>query len=313
MLSAFISLLIAFLLFRLILTLWARFVAWLGKGELLERVLEQDLVETQYRASIKEFVEEAKLVRARRKFGKTNTALPTLTREEKRALKQASKLYREQYLDTINLGWYQIVVIFLVGSIAGLILEEIWMYITAGLTESRVGLVWGPFSPLYGFGAVLLTLIGWVLRRRKANNLKVFLVSAATGGVLEQTTGWVMYTYFDAQSWTYAHLPDAITPWIAWRFLFFWGLLGFIWYKAVMGEVLFRIGVPTTKRQVVFVGLLAIYLAFDIFMTMSCFVRKAQRDQGILPNSSFEEWIDKNYTDQFIASRFQNLVIGNIK
>ena len=54
------------------------------------------------------------------------------------------------YLDTMHLGWYQVVILFIVGCMAGLLIEEIWMLITAGLTESRVGLIWGPFSPLYG-------------------------------------------------------------------------------------------------------------------------------------------------------------------
>ena len=309
MLAAFISLVVVFLVIRLVLTLWGRFVAWLGRGPILQSVVDNNLVEIEYRQSAKDFVEECRRVRARRKFG-NREALPKLTRDQKNALIRASHKARDRYLDTIDLGWYQIVIIFLVGSFAGLLLEEIWMYITAGLTESRVGLVWGPFSPLYGFGAVLLTLVGWRLRQHKANDIQVFLVSVVVGGVLEQTTGWVMYNYFDAVSWTYSHLPDAITPWVAWRFLFFWGLIGLMWYKAVMGEVLFRIGMPTTTRQVVFVALLALYMTLDIFMTMSCFVRKAERDANIPASNSFEMWIDKNYTDQFIAARFQNMVIG---
>lgn len=85
----------------------------------------------------------------------------------------STKVKRESYLDAMHMGWYQVVILFVVGSMAGLLLEEIWMLITAGLTESRVGLVWGPFSPLYGAGAVLLTLISYQLRRRHAPNVVV--------------------------------------------------------------------------------------------------------------------------------------------
>ena len=100
----------------------------------------------------------------------------------------STKAKRESYLDAMHMGWYQVVILFVVGSMAGLLLEEIWMLITAGLTESRVGLVWGPFSPLYGAGAVLLTLISYQLRRRHAPNVVVFCISAVVGGLLEEIT-----------------------------------------------------------------------------------------------------------------------------
>ena len=45
-------------------------------------------------------------------------------------------------------------------------------------------------------------------------------------------------------------------------------------------------------------------------MTGACFTRKAERDAGIPPENGFEVWVDENYTDEFIASTFQNLVIG---
>ena len=58
-----------------------------------------------------------------------------------------------------------------------------------------------------------------------------------------------------------------------------------------------------------FVLLLAAYLGLDIFMTMACFTRKTLRDEGVPAATPFQEWVDENYTDQFIAARFQNLVI----
>ena len=216
----------------------------------------------------------------------------------------------DEYLDHLRLGWYQIVIIFFLGSMAGLLIEEIWMLLSAGLAENRVGLVWGPFSPLYGLGAVALTVLSFFLRSRGASGWQVFLVSVLVGGVLEQLAGWSMSTFFDAESWTYLHLPDHITQWVAWRFLLAWGLLGLVWCRAVMPRLLYQIGMPTTRRQAVFVTLVAIYLVADVAMTLVCFNRKAERDAGEPPSNAFEQWVDTNYSDEFIAGRFQNLKIG---
>lgn len=211
------------------------------------------------------------------------------------------------YIDEMHLSWYQIVIIFVVGCMAGLLLEEIWMLITAGLTESRVGLIWGPFSPLYGSGAVLLTVICYQLHKHQANNLVIFLVSVMVGGSLEQLTGWGMQELFHSQSWTYAELPDAITQWVAWRFLGFWGLLGLVWCRVIMPRALYRIGEPTSKRQAIFVTLLTVYLVADIGMTVACLARKTNRDMGIPAHNAFEEWVDAHYNDQFVSDRFQNM------
>ena len=222
----------------------------------------------------------------------------------------STKAKRESYLDVMHMGWYQVVILFVVGSMAGLLLEEIWMLITAGLTESRVGLVWGPFSPLYGAGTVLLTLISYQLRRRHAPNVVVFCISAVVGGLLEEITGWGMLTFFHMQSWTYAFLPDHITEFVAWRFLFFWGLLGLIWCRFVMPRALYHIGEPTSKRQAIFITLISLYLVADIGMTVACFMRATARDVGIPPQNTFEQWVDMHYSNEFISARFQNLSTG---
>lgn len=224
---------------------------------------------------------------------------------------QASREAVDEYLDHMRLGWYQVIIIFFVGCMAGLLLEEIWMLATAGLTENRVGLVWGPFSPLYGTGAVLLTVLCFEMRKHNARSWQIFLISAAVGGGLEQITGWGMETLFDAESWTYLYLPDHITQWVAWRFLFFWGLLGLVWCRSIMPKLLYKIGMPTSQRQVLFVTLVAVYLVADIGMTLVCFDRMTARDAGVPAANAFERWVDTNYTDEFIAGRFQNLKIGD--
>ena len=250
------------------------FWEWLSRGRQLD---EDDVERAEAALEESEDALERELARAERERG-----LGRLF-----ARWRASAAAVDEYLDHLHLGWYQIIILFFLGSMAGLLIEEVWMLATAGLTENRVGLVWGPFSP--------------------------FLVSALVGGVLEQLTGWSMSTFFDAESWTYLHLPDHITQWVAWRFLAFWGLLGLTWSRAVMPRLLYQIGMPTTRRQAVFVTLVAVYLVADIAMTLVCFDRKTERDAGVPPANAFEQWVDTNYSDEFIAARFENLKIGDAR
>ena len=259
---------------------------------------------------------DRRLARRARRHGQADPAYaelrtkpkPKFSSEQLRALKAIRRDARAEYLEHANPGPYHYVIIFMVASVLGLGLEMVWMFFTAGLTELRVGLVWGPFSPLYGFGAVMLTMALWSFR--SASTVQVFLVSAVLGGALEQTTGMLMENLFHAQSWTYAYLPDHITQWVAWRFLFMWGLVGLVWCRVVMPEVVYRIGDPTTRVQVVLVGVLTAFLIVDMLATVFCFYRKAQRDAGIPASNAIERYVDERFSDQFIENRFQNLVIG---
>ena len=220
---------------------------------------------------------------------------PKLSLEQVKALKRARLNVRDEWLDHMRPGFYQYVIIFMVASVAGLILEMAWMLISSGRTELRVG-------------ACLLTMVLWNFRT--APKAQVFFVSALLGGGLEQTTGMLMEDLFHAQSWTYIGLPDAITQWIAWRFLFAWGVLGLVWCRVVMPEVIYRIGEPTNRRQIVIVSLMTAFLVVDMLATVFCFYRKACRDAGIPPHNSVEEYVDSKFNDEFIANRFQNLVVG---
>lgn len=308
MLFSIISLVLVILAIAFIGWCIKSFWTWLGRGKPLKNACEQDLVSDD----VKETVKKLETLKAAQKLdvGKQGPRIH-LNRQQMREVRKAEKEVQEDFLDHLKIGWYQIVMIFFIGSVLGLILEEVWMFITMGATESRVGLVWGPFSPLYGVGAVLLTLVTFQLRKMHAKGIVVFLVSMVVGGLLEQCTGWAMETFMGAVSWDYiaGGVPGAITKWVAIPFLFFWGFLGYVWYKFIMPGLLYNLGRPTTKRKAIFVTLLSIYLILDIFMTIMCFDRRAERDAGIPPANGFEEWIDTHFSNAFMSERFQNMVI----
>ena len=228
-----------------------------------------------------------------------------ISKEQQRVIRDARRQLRDDFLNDNCPGFYQYLIIFLVASVLGLILETIWMFVAYGVLESRVGLVWGPFSPLYGCGAVLLTVVLWRLRDQPT--WMSFLISAGLGGILEQLAGWSMETVMHAWSWSYLHFPDHITQWVAWRFLIVWGLLGVAWCKVIMPELLYRIGEPTSRRQAVVVSFLTAFIALDIAMTVACFWRAGKREEGVPPQNVFEEYVDRHFGDEFIKGKFENL------
>ena len=82
----------------------------------------------------------------------------------------------------ITLNFFNLFWIFVVASIIGLVLETIYHFavVDPGHYQDRAGLLFGPFSPIYGVGAVLMTMA--LNRFHKAPLAVVFLVSAVIGG-----------------------------------------------------------------------------------------------------------------------------------
>ena len=61
--------------------------------------------------------------------------------------------------ETKKLNFHQILWYFIIFSIIGLLIETLFCYSTSGVIESRKGLLWGPFCPVYGVGAVILIIL----------------------------------------------------------------------------------------------------------------------------------------------------------
>ena len=298
MVQVFLFILAVFLAVRLGIYIVTRYHNARGAGKRFKRALAQGRLDAEvYEGAQGDEIE---------RFGRKHLRAK-ISKQQQQAIKRAKAKMREDFLDDNSPGFYQYIIIFLAASVLGLILEEVWMFIQFGVLESRVGLVWGPFSPLYGVGACLLTAVLWPLRKRPW--YVIFPLSMVLGGCLEQFAGWAMEYFVGAESWSYLHLPDHLTQWVAVRFLFMWGALGLVWCKVIMPELIYRIGEITSTRQMVAVSLLTLFMTLDIFMTFACFIRADARRQGIPASNAFEEYVDRHYDDQFISDTFQNLTL----
>ena len=135
-------------------------------------------------------------------------------------------------LDFFNIFW-----LFTIASVGGLIVETIYhMALYNGELQDRAGLLWGPFSPIYGCGAVLVTVC--LNRLWKANPFLIFCASAVIGGAFEYCTSWFMEVAFGITAWDYTGRWLSIDGRTSGQFMFFWGLIGVVWIKWLLPRLL---------------------------------------------------------------------------
>ena len=79
---------------------------------------------------------------------------------------KSGKMRRQAYI----LNYSKLFWVFIFGCVVGVAVETLWCILTLRRIESRAGVIYGPFNPVYGFGAVLFTTI-----------LKVFAIKGIYG------------------------------------------------------------------------------------------------------------------------------------
>lgn len=219
----------------------------------------------------------------------------------------------------IKLNYFNLFWVFFVCSVLGLILEEVWhmVVVDPGVYQDRAGMLFGPFSPIYGFGAVLMTMA--LNRFYKKNPLIIFLVSALIGGAFEVFVGWFMQTSFGVVSWSYSHIrlfgmPDPIAVLTGGRtctpFACMWGLGGLIWIKVLLPRLLKLINmIPWNRRYSATVILTAVML-IDGVMTLQSLDYWYQRVNGTVRNIPVAQFYDKHFDNEYMENRFQSMTMS---
>ena len=104
-----------------------------------------------------------------------------------------------------KLTFFHLFWIFVICSVVGLVVETIVSYPIDGIWKDRAGLVWGPFSPIYGVGGMLITMALWNLRDKSA--LAMGICAGFVGAGFEFIAGWFWETFFGIVAWSYADQP----------------------------------------------------------------------------------------------------------
>ncbi|MEE0845981.1 MAG: putative ABC transporter permease [Eggerthellaceae bacterium] len=258
------------------------------------------------------------------------TVDPTLREERRRQrLKRDEELEAEAKAGTlgrakgdrgfIELDFFNLFWVFVVCSVLGLIIETVFhmVVVDPGVYQDRAGMLFGPFSPIYGVGAVLMTVA--LNRFYKSNFLIIFLVSAIIGGLFEAFVSWFMQTAFGAVAWNYSGstifglFPDPIAELFGGRtsalFMCMWGALGCVWIKLCLPWLLKLINLIPWQARYGVTTLCAALMLVNSVMTLEALDCWYQRESGYQPTSPVEKFYAKYFDDDYMAHRFQSMTI----
>ena len=195
--------------------------------------------------------------------------------------------------------------LFTIGSFFGTIVETLWCIATRGHFEMRVGLVWGPFIPVYGGGAILITLC--LYKFHKSHDLVIFTVSAIIGATFEYFASLFQEYFLGTVSWDYTGTPFNIDGRTNLKFALMWGLLGLVWVRHIY-PAFCRILEKTPKK----IGNVLTIVCL-VFMIVNCIVsgyavyRRTERINNIPAQHKVAEFFDEHFNDEYLEYIYPNM------
>ena len=209
----------------------------------------------------------------------------------------------------ISLNFFNLFWIFTVCCVLGLIIETVYHFVVVdpGHYQDRAGLLFGPFSPIYGFGAVLMTVA--LNRFHDKNVVLIFLVSAVIGGAFEYLTSWFMQFAFGIVAWDYSGTFLSIDGRTNGMFMAMWGVLGVVWIKLCLPWMLKLVNLIPWNWRYAVTTVCAALMIVDGAMTLLSLDCWYQRMAGKPAETAMAQFFDRNFDNEYMQERFQSMSI----
>jgi hypothetical protein len=207
----------------------------------------------------------------------------------------------------ITLNFFNLFWIFVICSIIGLLLETVFWFWQHGDYQNRAGLLFGPFSPIYGFGGLLMTL--GLNRFHNRSVILIFLVSAFIGGVFEYFVSWLLQFSFGITAWDYTGTWLSFGGRTNGEFMMMWGVLGVVWLKLLLPLTLRLVNTIPWKIRYTSTTIATVFMIANGAMTLMAFDCWFERVSGYLPYTPIEQLLNDRFDNDFMADRFQSMSI----
>lgn len=194
--------------------------------------------------------------------------------------------------------------VFIIGSIAGFIFEVTVVFFQKGHFELRQGLIYGPFIPVYGIGAMCYYIV--LSKTKIKNKIQIFLITMILGGITEYLCSLIQEKAFGTISWDYSYLPFNINGRTSLLHCIYWGIGGVLYITYIEPLLNKMIDKTNMKAFDLITIILSIFIVFDISISWMAADRQTERKNDIEPQNHLDLFLDKNYPDEYMNRIFNN-------
>lgn len=205
----------------------------------------------------------------------------------------------------------KVIFLFIIGSIFGTCYEgflySLKYFIRHGefIWVSQRGLLYGPFSPIYGIGTVFIYLLFYIKNNKW---YQTFLYGALFGGIYEFLMGFLQEKIWGTISWDYSNEFLNIGGRTTVPFMLFWGalVLAFVYLVFPSFDKLYSKIKSDIITEISFV--LFVIILLDILISIVAVTRQTFRKKGYEPITPIGEFCDEFYTDDYLKNIYKNSI-----
>lgn len=200
----------------------------------------------------------------------------------------------------------QVFWLFVIGAFAGDIVETLFCRITSGVWMSRSSLVWGPFSVVWGLAIALVTVL--LYKDKDKQEGYIFWIGVFLGGAYEYICSVFTELVFGKVFWDYSAMPFNLGGRINLLYCFFWGIAAVVWIKGLYPKIAKGIEIVLKKNGWVLTGLLVVFMAVNIVVSMFALVRYDTRADGKEAAYGWERAMDEHFDDGRMERIYPNAI-----
>ena len=222
-------------------------------------------------------------------------------------MRQTGEPEEAAYTFAKGLCWDKLVWVFLVSALLGDVIETFYCGLVDGQWMNRSSVLYGPFSFVWGLGAAVLTVTLQGLAEK--NDRYVFAAGFVVGGAYEYMCSVFTELVFGTVFWDYSDMPLNIGGRTNVLFCFFWGVLAVVWIKVVYPPMSKGIESLPALAGKILTWIVAFFMVCNAVLTSTAMLRYNTRALRPEPANAFEEFIDRQYSDQHIETRWPNMIV----
>lgn len=214
---------------------------------------------------------------------------------------------KKQYTFAKGLCLDKLIWVFIVCALLGDLIETVFVRFASGIWMSRSSVIYGPFSIVWGAGAVLLTVV--LQRLSKKDDRYIFIGGFFLGGVYEYMCSVFTEIFLGTTFWDYSNVPFNINGRTNLGFCLYWGILSLVWVKLCYPYLSKWIEKIPPVAGKILTWLLVVLFSCDMVISGMAVLRYVDRAEDPTANNALEAFLDYHYPDSLVEFIYPNMRI----